>query len=255
MKNTKKEKTMTRQDNIINNCVRMADRETPGHSNILENALSTLLEQRYSCRAYLSTPVPTTTIGKVLQMAQRTASWSNAQPWQIIITTGEATDRFRTALTTYAHERSRNPDFPWPKEYRNAYLARRRECGFQLYNAVGIARGDREAAARQSAQNFELFGAPHVAIITTDEALGVYGAIDCGAYVSNFMLAAQSLGVASIAQAALGAHPSFIRDHFELGEDRQVICGISFGYKDDHHPVNGFRTSRADLEEVVTWAR
>jgi hypothetical protein len=36
-----------------------------------------------------------------------------------------------------------------------------------------------------------------VAIIHTDEPLG-YGAIDCGAYVSNFMLAAQALGLGTI---------------------------------------------------------
>ena len=44
-------------------------------------------------------------------------------------------------------------------------------------------------------------------IITTDEALGVYGVLDCGAWVNNFMLAARSLGIASIAQAALGSAP------------------------------------------------
>jgi hypothetical protein len=55
-------------------------------------------------------------------------------------------------------------------------------------------RGDREAYAKQGLENYRLFGAPHVAIVTSDEALGTYGAVDCGAYVNNFLLAAQSLG-------------------------------------------------------------
>jgi nitroreductase len=130
---------------------------------------------------------------------------------------------------------------------------RRRACGFQLYEAVGIARGDREASAKQGMENYRLFGAPHVAIVTSDEALGAYGAVDCGAYVNNFLLAAQSLGVASIPQAALAAYSQFIREYFGLGSDRVVVCGISFGFEDHAHKANGFRTSRASLDEVVTW--
>ena len=84
------------------------------------------------------------------------------------------------------------------------------------------ARGDREAYAKQGLENYKLFGAPHVAIITSDEALGTYGAVDCGAYVNNFLLAAQSLGVASISQAALASHSKFVREHFGLGDDRLV---------------------------------
>ncbi|MFZ0140221.1 MAG: hypothetical protein WAL70_03985 [Aeromicrobium sp.] len=55
-----------------------------------------------------------------------------------------------------------------------------RESGWQLYDAVGVAKGDREASALQMLRNFEFFGAPHAAIITTDAELVVYGAIDCG---------------------------------------------------------------------------
>jgi proline dehydrogenase len=40
-----------------------------------------------------------------------------------------------------------------------------------------VVRGDREASGRQARENFRLFGAPHVAIVTTDAALGTYGAV------------------------------------------------------------------------------
>jgi nitroreductase len=92
-----------------------------------------------------------------------------------------------------------------------------------------------------------------VAIIHTDEPLGVYGAIDCGAYVGNFMLAAQALGLGSIAQAALARHSGLIRRHFNLAADRRVVCGISFGYADHAHRVNGYRTSRAAIADTVTF--
>ena len=65
---------------------------------------------------------------------------------------------------------------------------------------------------------------------------------------------AQSLGIATIPQAAIASCAPYLRARFALAEDRQVLCGISFGYEDAHHSANGFRTSRAPLDEMITWA-
>jgi nitroreductase len=216
--------------------------------------LEELLGERYSCRAFRPDPVPRAAIERILQAAQRTASWCNSQPWQVVIASGEAKERFRKEI--YAAVSSGAPadgDFAFPREYRGVYLERRRESGFQLYNTLGIARGDRTAYAKQALENYNFFGAPHVAVIHTDEALGIYGAIDCGAYVGNFMLAAQALGLGTIAQAALARQSGLIRRHFKLGDDRRVVCGISFGFPDRDHRINSYRTSRAGLAETVTF--
>ena len=212
-----------------------------------------LLSTRHSCRGFLREPVADDLIVRILSISQRTPSWCNAQPWQVIITKGPATERFRRALCDYVAKNPPAPDMAFPREYRGAYLERRRACGFRLYEAVGVARGDREAYAKQGFENYKLFGAPHVAIVTSDEALGTYGAVDCGAYVNNFLLAAQSVGIASIPQAALASHSKFVREHFGLGDDRLVVCGISFGYEDRASRANSFRTNRVSLDEVVTW--
>lgn len=224
----------------------------PTHQAHDSALLEQLLTRRHSCRRFLPEPVPRPTIERMLELAQRSASWCNAQPWQVIVTNGEATESFRRLLLDNASA-SASPDFPWPRAYQGIYQQRRRECGLALYHSVGIANGDREASAQQGKENFRLFGAPHVAIITTDEALGVYGAVDCGAYVANFLLAATSLGVATIAQAALAARGPLVRAHFGLPDDRRLVCGISFGFADAEHPANRFRTSRAPLADAMQW--
>lgn len=214
--------------------------------------LAELLNERYSCRGYKPNPVPRATIERILEMAQRSASWCNSQAWQVWVFSHAATERVRGELLDYAQRHPPQPDFAWP-EYQGVYKARRRECGLQLYQATGVARGDREAGDRQRLVNFRFFGAPHIALVTTDQALGIYGAIDCGAYVSNFALAARAMGVSSIAQAALAAHPPFWRERLGLAPDRKLVCGISFGYQDSAHPANSFRTSRAPVAHAVTW--
>ena len=216
--------------------------------------LEELLGERYSCRAFLPQPVPRSTIDRILTAAQRTASWCNSQPWQIVIASGEAKERFRKLIYAEAASGAEDGhDFTPPREYRGVYLERRRESGFQLYNTLGIARGDKAAYARQALENYNFFGAPHVAVIHTDEALGIYGAIDCGAYVGNFLLAAQALGLGTIPQAALARHSGLIRRHFKLGDDRRVVCGISFGFPDHDQKINSYRTSRAELADTISF--
>lgn len=223
------------------------------------DTLSSLLHTRYSCRAFLPSDLPRATITQILATAQRTASWCNAQPWHLTIASGVTLSRLRSALQAHmgaaatAAEPKQTPDIPWPREYRGVYQERRRECGWGLYEALGIDKSDRAASARQAAKNFNFFGAPHVAIVTSDEALGPYGAVDCGAYVHNFMLTAHSLGVGSIAQAALASCPGVLREVLGIGADRTIVCGISFGMADLEHPANRFRTSRADPADNIDW--
>nr|WP_174822621.1 nitroreductase [Ruegeria lacuscaerulensis] len=215
--------------------------------------MNKLLAERHSCRAFLSNPVPKEKIEQILTCASRVPSWCNAQPWHVTITSGEKTDRFREAMLEEAATGTPAPDLPFPTSYSGVYQDRRRACGWALYEAVGVERGDRAASARQMMENFALFGAPHCAIISSPAELGSYGAMDCGGFVTAFSLAAQALGVATIPQAALATYSPFLRRYFCIPNDRVVLCAISFGYADKDHPANGFRTGRAGLSEIVDW--
>ncbi|MFI1913246.1 nitroreductase family protein [Nocardia sp. NPDC020380] len=216
--------------------------------------LESLLADRYTCRAFRPDPIPRDTIESILQLAQRTPSWCNTQPWHLTITEdATATDRFRKALLSHVEGTPATTDIPFPASYNGVFRERRKECGAALYQAVGVARGDSEATLRQMLRNFELFDAPHVAILTTEADLGVYGAVDCGLYLTSFLLAAQSLGIATAPQAALATYSPFLHEYFSIPAHRQIIAGISFGYPDPDHAANGFRTTRADLAQSVTW--
>jgi nitroreductase len=212
-----------------------------------------LMARRYSARAFLPTPVPQETIRRILDTAQRTPSWCNTQPWQVMVTTTPAaTERFREALWARVQSGApAAPDYPFPPEYVGEHRERRKHCGVALYSALGITREDKAGAAEQTLRNFRLFDAPHVALVLCHQSLGFYGGVDCGLYIQSFMLAALNEGVHSIAQAALAMHPQFVREYFGVSDDYRLLFGCSFGYADQSHPVNGFRTERAAIEENV----
>ncbi len=216
-------------------------------------ALSRILHNRYSARAFLPDPVPDGVVAEIVRVAGRVPSWCNAQPWQVHVTRPPQTRAFSQMLLAQVGTTPPQPDIAWPAAYTGAYQQRRRACGFQLYDAVGIAREDKAARGAQMLENYRFFGAPHVAVITSEADLGGYGAMDTGGFVAAFTLAAQAAGVACVPQAAIAAYAPAVRAHFTLPDTRLVLCTISFGYADESHPINGFRTARAEIDEVLSW--
>lgn len=214
--------------------------------------LEKLLGERRSCRGFRDTPVLPETLRRLLTMAQRSPSWCNTQPWHLTVIEGDALESLRADFYEYARANPPVSDLPFPDRYVGTYRERRRQCGRQLYASLGIAEGDRAASAVQTLENFRFFNAPAVAVVTTEADLGMYGALDCGVYVGNFLLAAQSLGLAAIAQAALASHAPFLRERLAIPEHRKIVLGVSFGYADNEHPANNFRTTRATIEDVTT---
>ncbi|MDO7869055.1 nitroreductase [Nocardioides jiangxiensis] len=214
-------------------------------------SLAALQDRRSTCRAYADEPVPAETLDALLRMAQRTASWCNTQPWQVEVVSGAALVDLREALVAHVLSSPTSPDLEWPTSFPGVYGERRRECGFQLYDALGIERSDKDARFVQMLKNFEFFGAPHVAIVHTPAELGPYGAVDAGLWLQSFLLGAEALGLGAAPQAALASYGAFFREWFGLGEDRMVVFGVSFGFPAADAPVNGFRTDRAAVSDAV----
>lgn len=224
--------------------------DTSPHAAV--EALQRLMSERFTCRAYRPDPVPEGVIRDIVNIARQTASWCNVQPWHVTIATSATMDAFRDALVEQARRNGEvDSDLPFPEEYWGVYADRRRETGYRLYDALGIERGDKERRANQGFENFRMFGAPHVAIVTVPAKLGPYAGVDCGGFINSFLLAARAHGVATTPQAAIARHAKFVRRFFEIGDERQMVCAISFGYADAEHPVNQFRTSRASVDEVM----
>lgn len=214
--------------------------------------LAQLLLNRFSCRSFRSETVPDAVIDQMLSIAQMSASWCNTQPWHVTITSGEATNALRNLLLDDFDSVSvKEPDFAFPTGYSGIRLDRRREVGWQLYESAGIAKGDRAGSARQARENQRLFGAPHGLLIHTSRELGTYGAVDCGVYLGTLLLAAQSLGLGIVPQAALARHAALIHRHFALPDDLVFVVGASFGFVDEVNPVNRFRSRRAPLTESI----
>ena len=210
--------------------------------------LEELLGERYSCRAFRPDPVPRATIERILTAAQTTASWCNSQPWQVVIASGagEGTLPQGDLRRVSFRRRRKTATFRFRANIAASIWSGGAKAAFS-----STTRSASRAATRWPTPNrrwrISISSARRTSPSSIPTRRSASTARSTAAAMSrNFMLAAQALGLATIPQAALAFHSDLVRRHFGLGDDRRVVCGISFGFPDREHKVNSYRTTRAE---------
>ena len=216
--------------------------------------LDATIRQRRSVRGFLPDRlVPRELLQQALEVAQHAPSNCNIQPWRTFVASGERCQQLRAALVAAATSgQTPAPEDPvdeFPGDYRRLQV----ECAMALYREMGIERQDHAGRLRALLRNFELFDAPHVAIICMEKRFGVGVALDVGMYVQNLLLALWARGVASCAQASLRMYPDVIRRELGIADELRIMCGVSFGYEDPQIPANRTRQSREPISGNVVF--
>ena len=62
------------------------------------DSFNSILDNRYSCRAFLKETVPLDLLEEIIETAQKVPSWCNAQPWQLTLVEGERLEILREKL-------------------------------------------------------------------------------------------------------------------------------------------------------------
>ncbi len=220
-----------------------------------ESTLVQLLSDRRSTRAFLDKPVAADTVAGILSRAGKSPSGGNLQPWRVYALSGDARQRLINAVSEQidAGNMEDNPDIAiYPEPLSSPYRDRRFECGIGLYKTLGIARDDKAGRMRQWRANYDFFGAPVGLIFTLDRQMGRAQFLDLGIYLQSVMLLAQEAGLNSCPQLSWSSWAETVRGTLGLGQDEMVIVGMALGYGDPKAEVNGYRTTRAGVDEYAT---
>ena len=215
------------------------------------------IESRKSIRAFTKKPVPQETVEKILQIAQRSPSGTNTQPWYVHACTGDVKNAITEDVLALARAGNATPyedhDY-YPSSWKDIHRDRRRGVGWDLYGLLGIKKGDREASSKQGARNFKFFDAPVGLFITTDAYLGRGSWSDTGMYIQTIMLAARGFGLHTCAQAAWIQYQEPIFRHLEIPSDQVLVSGMSLGYADENAIENTLVSDREVLENVASFS-
>ncbi|MEN9770264.1 MAG: hypothetical protein RLZZ180_1894 [Pseudomonadota bacterium] len=220
------------------------------------------IASRMSIRSYLERPVERDKIEHILQLASRAPSGTNIQPWRVYVLQGESRQTLVDRVCA-AHDAIRDqPELAqqykeeydyYPTQWKDPYLARRRENGWGLYGLLGIERGQKDKMHAQHQRNFRFFDAPVGLIFTMDRSLGRGSLLDYGMFLQNVMLAARAQGLHTCPQAAWNDYHSIVLPHIGAGAGEMMVCGMSLGYADRDARVNGFYTPRDPIAAVTHW--
>ena len=225
----------------------------------MSNPVHDAIMSRRSVRKFLDKEVPEDVIRRILTGAGMAPSGHNTQPWQVHVVRGATKQRITDrALALASGEtnslKATDPEFDYyPTEWFEPYLGRRRATGFGLYEALGIAREDKQRRSDQMLRNFKFFDAPVGLFITFSRRLNEGTFMDIGMFIENILIGARGEGLHTCGQVAWCSHHKMIREELNIDEDELLACGISLGYADEAAPENVWRTEKADIDEWVTF--
>ena len=212
---------------------------------------------RYSCRAFLPTPIAENTLREIVELAARAPSAGNMQPWRIDVIAGQKVEALKDLLRPRMGELPRGEGTEYtiyPPEMNATFRKRRFEVGELLYKSIDVPREDKPARYRQFARNFEFFGAPVGIFFSIDRALGPAQFSDMGGLIQTVMLLARDYGLHACAQQAWASWPKTVSAFLELPDNVMLFSGMALGYADETAPINSWRAPRAPLAEYASFS-
>ncbi|MGZ5842492.1 MAG: nitroreductase [Xanthobacteraceae bacterium] len=212
---------------------------------------------RYSCRAFLPTPVPKTIVGDILLRAARAPSAGNMQPWRVYALAGDPLAQLKALMAPrMAKElpKGEGTDYTiYPEPLTEIYKARRFEVGELLYKAIGIAREDKPGRYKQYALNYQFFGAPVALFFAREKSHGPAQWADIGGYLQTIALLARGHELHTCPQQAWVSFNRTIRSFLKLPDHLMIYSGMALGYEDSEAPINKWRSPRAALDSFATF--
>jgi nitroreductase len=213
-----------------------------------------IIAGKFSCRKFSNRSIPRQTIERILRISRFAPSGANIQPWHIYALAGATKNMVSAALLkAFATKDEHVSEYRYyASELPLPYSRRREEFGRLFYGSLGIARDDPESRARQTARNYEFFGAPVGLIVTIDRRLEMGSWLDLGMFLQNVMLAAAGRGLQSCPQETFAKYHKLLRPLLSIPQEQMVVCGISMGFA---HDVPKLRLMpRAEVHEFASFA-
>ncbi len=210
------------------------------------------IRSRHSVRVFSPKPIPRKTLLSILEAALHAPSWTNSQPWEVFAAGGDPLERLRTGYTErFAAGVAANPDIPGVPAWPPTVQPRVAELMAARSSLLGLDLSNPDDKKVFAAPNYRFFGAPVVAFLCLDRSLSGWPLFDLGSFAMTLMLAAQEFGVDSVPAFSLAVYPDLVRAELSIPDELALALGVALGYPDEKAPLNAFRSTRRDLDEVV----
>lgn len=212
---------------------------------------------RRSIRGYKPDPVPKKVIEEVLELAVRSPSSMNTQPWHLYVVTGDPLDKIRKENTERnisgvpPSREIRTPN----KGYEGLHRERQIEIAVQLFQKMGIERDDKEGRQDWVLRGFRQFDAPLSIVVTFDRDLldDDISKFDCGGIVNGLVTAGWSKGLGAVINSQGIMQSPVVREHAGIPDNQVIMICVAMGYPDDSFPANEVISKRKSISDLATF--
>ncbi len=215
-----------------------------------------IAQNRRSIRGYKTDPIPRETLEEIIHIAKQAPSSMNTQPWHFHVLTGEPLERIRKGNTEKMMAGSSvDREIKLNHGYEGPHRERQIEIAVQLFEAMGIARDDKERRMDWVMRGFRQFDAPVSIVITVDKALAddTIAHFDCGAATYGLVLAAWSKGIGSVINGQGIMQSSVVRENANIPEDQVIMTCVAMGYPDETFVANDVKSRRTPNDKVASF--
>jgi nitroreductase len=215
-----------------------------------------IAQDRRSIRGYKKDPIPREILEEIIHIAKHAPSSMNTQPWHFHVLTGEPLERIRKGNTEKLMAGSSvDREIKLNHGYEGPHRERQIEIAVQLFEAMGIARDDKERRLDWVMRGFRQFDAPVSIVITVDKALAddTIAHFDCGAATYGLVLAAWSKGIGSVINGQGIMQSSVVRENANIPEDQVIMTCVAMGYPDETFVANDVKSRRSPNDKVASF--
>ena len=215
-----------------------------------------LVRTRRSIRGYQDKPVPRRVIEEIIEVAKGAPSSMNSQPWHVHVLTGEPLDRVRqrnTEMMLAGAQAKR--DILTHGPYEGVHRQRQVDIAKKLFEAMDIARDDKERRQDWVMRGFRQFDAPVSLVLTYDRTLdpGATCHFDLGALSYGIVLAAWDRGLGTVVNGQGITRSDIVREIAGIPDEEVIMTFIAMGYPDDSFSANAVRSVREPNDRFVRY--
>jgi len=213
---------------------------------------------RHSVRDFSSKPVAKETVMKILEVATRSPSGGNGQPWEVFVASGATIEKIRKMYQERSQGgaggpgRPGGPGGPGGPPPMPAFIQERMSTiRNERLKLLGLDPADPASGKVFMEWGSRLFGAPALVVICMDKALS--SNLDIGMFIQTICIAAQGYGVDSLIAGAFVSQPDVLRQELGIPESLNIVAGIGLGYPNPNSIINTYRSPRRPIQEVVRY--
>lgn len=215
------------------------------------------IRTRKATRAMLSTPISEVTIKELIELAGRTPSWGNSQPWEVYVVTGEtlANLKMRWRKEFSQGTPPARPDIAAPghKDWDRVPRCSENIIRWKKHRLETMELSSEQHDQYSMELMLDFYHAPVCIYLGLHQMHGAYSFYDIGAFSQTLMLAAAEREIQSIPAFSLVYFGDILHEELNIPEDISLFMGVCLGYADDSHIMNKPNSERIGSEQFCSW--